>query len=121
MPDKPKNPKEALIRIDAAPPVPVQRSVLQRFGLGKEPGQEARYLRAILTFIKEVASEQVKQIPIAGPLLSGAGAALLQLSSEEDDAKLEEKISQVLATGEQSRDTLEALSALAAAIYLQQG
>jgi hypothetical protein len=43
------------------------------------------------------------------------------LSSEEDEAKLEEKISQLLSTGEQSRETLEALSALAAAIYLQQG
>src|ERR1700759_54568 len=107
MPDDPSNPKQALVRTDAAPPAPVQRSVLQRFGLGKEPGQEARYLRAILAGLKEMGSAQLQQIPVLGPLLSGAGAALLQLSEEEDDAKLEEKISQILATGEQSRDTLE--------------
>src|ERR1700709_904126 len=106
MPDEPSNPKEALVRTDAALPEPVRRSLLQRFGLGKVPGQEARYLRAILTFIREVASEQVKQIPIAGPLLSGAGAVLLELSEEEDDAKLEERVSQLLTTGEQSRETL---------------
>jgi hypothetical protein len=121
MPDEPSNPKEALVRTDAALPAPVRRSILQSFGLGKEPGREALYLRAILAGLKEMGSEQIKQIPVLGPLLSGAGAALLQLSSEEDDARLEEKISQLLTTGEQSRETLEALSALAAAIYLQQG
>src|ERR1700710_976517 len=121
MPDDPSNPKEALVRTDTAPPAPVRRSILQSFGLGKEPGREALYLRGILAGPKEMGSEQIKQIPVLGPLLSGAGAALLQLSSEEDEAKLEEKISQLLTTGEQSRETLEALSALAAAIYLQQG
>ncbi|HEY0557421.1 MAG TPA: hypothetical protein VGG20_24410 [Thermoanaerobaculia bacterium] len=121
MPDDPSNPKEALVRTDAALPAPVRRSVLQRFGLGKEPGKEAPYLRAILAGVQEMGSEQIKQIPIFGPLLSGVGAALLQLSEEEDDAKLEEKISQLLTTGEQSRETLDALSALAAATYLQLG
>jgi hypothetical protein len=121
MPDDPSNPKEALARTDAAPPAPIRRSILQSFGLGKEPGREARYLRAILAGLKDMGSAQIRQIPVLGPLLSGAGAALLQLSSEEDEAKLEEKISQLLSTGEQSRETLEALSALAAAIYLQQG
>jgi hypothetical protein len=116
MRDDPSNPKEALVRADTAPPAPVQHSVLQRFGLGRAPGKEAPYLRAILKFLQEVASEQVKQIPIAGPLLS----VLLDLSEEEDEAKLEEKIDQLFATGQQSRETLEALSALAAAIYLQQ-
>ncbi len=120
MPDDPANPKEALVRVDAAPPAPVQRSVLQRFGLGKTPGKEAAYLRAILAGLKDMGSAQIRQIPVLGPLLSGAGAALLQLSSEEDDAKLDEKISQLFASGEQSRETLEAFSALAAAIYLQQ-
>ena len=121
MSDEKSNPKEALVRLDAAPPALVGRSALQRFGLGKEPSQAAPYLRAILAGLQEMGLEQIKQIPVLGPLLSGAGAALLQLSSEEDDAKLEKKISQFLTTGEQSRETLEALSALAAAIYLQQG
>jgi hypothetical protein len=120
MPDDPMSREQALIRLDATPPAPVGRSVLQRFGLGKEASQRAPYLRAILAGLQEMGSEQIKQIPVLGPLLSGAGAALLQLSSEEDDAKLEEKISQILTTGEQSRETLDALSALAAAIYLQQ-
>jgi HEAT repeat protein len=120
MPDEPSNPKEALVRAETALPAPVRRSILQSFGLGKEPGREALYLRAILAGLKEMGSEQIKQIPVLGPLLSGAGAALLQLSSEEDDARLEEKISQLLTTGEQSRETLDTLSALAAAIYLQQ-
>jgi hypothetical protein len=121
MPDEPANPKQALVRAEAALPVPARRSVLQRFGLGKEPGKEAPYLRAILVGLKEMGSEQIKQIPVLGPFLSGAGAALLELSSEEDDARLDAKISQLFATGEQSRETLETLSALAAAIYLQQG
>ncbi|MFL6196612.1 MAG: NACHT domain-containing protein, partial [Thermoanaerobaculia bacterium] len=121
MSDEPSSPGQALARADAALPAPVRRSVLQRIGLGKEPGQAAPYLRALLAGLQEMGSEQIKQIPFLGPLLSGAGAALLQLSSEADDAKLEEKVSQILATGEQSRETLEALSALAAAIYLQQG
>jgi HEAT repeat protein len=121
MPDDPSSPKEALVRTDAAPPAPVRRSVLQRFGLGKEPGKEARYLRAILAGLKGMGSAQIQQIPILGPLLSGAGEALLQLSEDEDDAKLEEMVSRLYATGEQSRETLDTLSALAAAIYLQQG
>ncbi|HVG11132.1 MAG TPA: HEAT repeat domain-containing protein [Thermoanaerobaculia bacterium] len=121
MANEPSNPEKALMRTDAALPSPVGRSVLQRFGLGKEPSQLAPYLRAILAGLQEMSAEQIKQIPVLGPLLSGAGAALLQLSGEEDDAKLEEKISQIFTTGEQSRETLEALSALAAAIYLQQG
>ena len=121
MPDEPSGPKEALVRTDAALPAPIRRSLLQRFGLGEEPGREARYLRAILAGLKEFGSAQLQQIPGAGPLLSGAGAALLQLSEEEDDAKLEEKVSALLTTGEQSRETLDTLSALAAAIYLQQG
>src|SRR5215213_10808149 len=121
MTNEPSDPKKALVRADAAPPAPVGPSVLQRFGLGKEPSQSAPYLRAILAGLQEMGSEQIKQIPVLGPLLSGAGAALLQLSGEKDDAKLEEKISQIFTTGEQSRETLEALSALAAAIYLQRG
>jgi hypothetical protein len=120
MADEPSNPEKALIRMDAATPAPVGRSALQRLGLGDEPSQAAKYLRALLAGLQEAGSEQIKQIPVVGPLLSGAGAALLQLSSEEDDAKLEEKISQILTTGEQSRETLDALSAMAAAIYLQQ-
>jgi hypothetical protein len=121
MPDDPSNPKEALVRTDAAPPAPVQRSVLQLFRLGKVPGKEAPVLRALLAGVKEMGSAQLQQVPIFGPLLSGVGAALLQLSEEEDDAKLEEKVAQILTAGEQSRETLDALSALAAAIYLQQG
>jgi len=121
MTNEPSDPKKALVRADAAPPSPVGRSILQRFGLGKEPSQSAPYLRVILAGLQEMGSEQIKQIPVLGPLLSGTGAALLQLSGEEDDAKLEEKISQIFTTGEQSRETLEALSAMAAAIYLQQG
>ena len=120
MADDRTTPEEALAPTGERRGATATPSALERLGITKEPSKGARYLRAILAGLQEMEAEQIKQIPIVGPLLSGAGIALLELSREEEDTSLEEKVSQILASGEQNRETLEVLSSLAAAIYLQQ-
>ena len=115
---KPPQPGSLVRREETLGPLE-RRTLLSRI-VGREPSEAAPYLRAILAGLKDAGAKQLEQIPVLGPLLSGAGAALLELSSEEDDAILEERLAEILETGHQSRETLEALTALSTAIYLQQ-
>ena len=48
-----------------------------------------KVLRAAIAFSKEAGSEQLKQIPVVGPLLAGASAALLEYTDEPDQERLE--------------------------------
>lgn len=115
-----KDTPTALAPRDPAAPTPTQRSILARLGLGEEPSRAAKYLRAILAGLQEASSEQIKQIPVVGPIVSGTVAALLELSGEEDGEAFEVKLTQLLTVGEQSREDLESLAGLSAAIYLRQ-
>lgn len=110
----------SIVRREDAGGPPERQSVLGRLGLGEEPSKRAPYLRAILAGLKDAAAKQLEQIPVAGPFLSGVGAALLELSSEEDDAVFEKRLAEILDTGRQSREMLEVLGSLSTAILLQQ-
>jgi HEAT repeat protein len=102
------------------PPTDAEKTALARLGLSKEPGRAAPYLRAILTFVKVSSEEQLKQIPFVGPLLLGAGEALKELSEEQDDQKLEQRIESLLSVGEQSQEDIKLLTGLAGLIFAQQ-
>jgi hypothetical protein len=93
---------------------------LARLGLSDEPSKAAPYLRAILTFIREAGEEQIKQIPVVGPLLAGASAALIELSAEEDGRQLEQRIESLLSVGTQTQEDIKLLTGLAGLIFLQQ-
>jgi hypothetical protein len=92
------------------------RALLAWLKLDGEPSEMAPALRVLLTFVKEIGVKQIEQVPGLGPLIS----ALLQLSAEEDSIELGSQLSEILETGKQSRETLDALGALATAIYLEQ-
>jgi len=72
--------------VPASEKLPV-KSFTQRLGFSNEPSPNAKYLRAILTFLREAGSEQIKQIPVFGPMLAGASAAIEELSKEEDESE----------------------------------
>lgn len=96
------------------------KSPLSRLGLGDEPSRAAPYLRAILTFVKVSGEEQLKQIPVVGPLILGAGEALKELSEEEDDRKLEQRVETLLTVGGQTQEDIRLLTGLAGLIFVQQ-
>lgn len=95
-------------------------SPLSRIGLSSEPSRAAPYLRAILTFVKVSSEEQLKQIPVIGPLLLGAGEALKDLSEEQDDRELERRVESLLTIGEQTQEEIKLLAGLAGLIFAQQ-
>jgi HEAT repeats/NACHT domain len=97
-----------------------KKSPLERLGLSSESGRAAPYLRAILTFVKVSSEEQLKQIPIIGPLILGASEALKDLSEEQDDQKLERRVESLLTIGEQTQEDIRLLTGLAGLIFVQQ-
>jgi hypothetical protein len=85
---------------------------------------DARWARLVLAFIKGAASEQLKQVPVVGPLISGGFEVVQQLSdesaSQEADAILERLASgqQDAAAGvEQLQQDLVVLTALSVASF----
>jgi hypothetical protein len=60
----------------------------------------ARWNRLVLAFIKEAASEQLKQIPVVGPLLVG-GLEVVQQLSDEDASREADAVLERLAAGQQ--------------------
>ncbi|HEX3532300.1 MAG TPA: HEAT repeat domain-containing protein [Thermoanaerobaculia bacterium] len=99
----------------ALAPIESKRSLFAWLKLGA-PSELAPALRVVLTFLEKVCAKQIEQIPALGPLLS----TLQELSKEEDAKALEGRLTEILETGQQSRETLEALAALATAIYMEQ-
>lgn len=95
-------------------------SLLEHLGHSNEPSAAAPYLRVILTFLREYGEEQIKQIPVVGPLLYGATAALLQLSEEEDGASLERRIEHILTVGTETQEDINFLIGLAGLIFIRQ-
>jgi predicted NACHT family NTPase len=85
---------------------------------------DARYLRAVLTFLSKASEEQVKQIPGIGPLLLGFAESVKELSEQEDDdqaqREIEAKLAALLTQGEQAQRNSEAFAAFAGFLLEQQ-
>jgi HEAT repeat protein len=73
-----------------------------------------------LAFVSKYGEEQLKQIPVAGPLLTAAGAGLLAVAAEPDNEAFEQRLEQLLTVGEETNDNIKALMALAAFMFDQQ-
>jgi hypothetical protein len=84
--------------------------------------------RLVLAFIKEAASEQLKQLPLAGPLVAG-GLEVVQRLSDEDANREAEAVLERLAEGqqdtaagvEQLQHDLDVVTALSVASFSLQG
>jgi hypothetical protein len=87
-----------------------------------------RWSRLVLAFIKEAASEQLKQLPVVGPLVAG-GLEVVQRLSDEDVNREAAAVLERLATGqqdtavgvEQLQHDLAVLTALSVASFNLQG
>lgn len=77
----------------------------------RQPGY-ASYLRATLTFLREAGQEQLRAVPVFGPMLLGASAALTELSRDDDGASFEEHLLRLTQSSADGVDTVTALSAV---------
>ncbi|MCA1603986.1 MAG: NACHT domain-containing protein, partial [Acidobacteria bacterium] len=88
----------------------------------------ARRSRLVLAFIKEAAGEQLKQIPVVGPLISG-GLEVIQRLSDENASREADAVLERLAAGQQNiaadveqlQHDLAVLTALSVASFSLQG
>jgi hypothetical protein len=92
------------------------KSLAKRLGLTQEPSKIKKWLRATFVFLKETGEEQLKQLPVWGPVSKGVTEALLELANEEDDEVIEQRLERLLAVGEQSLEEIAFLSATASLI-----
>ena len=80
----------------------------------------ARLLRAILAFAKTATEEQLRQLPLIGPALLGAGEALDVLADEVDDDRLEARVEEILSVGSQTSQQIQLLVGLAGLVFHRQ-
>lgn len=96
-------------------------SIRTRLGLAEQPSRMASPLVALLTLLRQMGVERVKQLPRCGTAMADFIRSTRDVGDAEAQREFGQRVDRLVAIGRQTREDIEALQALASFFFDQLG